>query len=183
MTGEKAPAGGQIRRLRPEDVPAAAALEQEIFGTPWSEALILDAVEKALDSEKKQNGSGKTLPLAYGAYGIFIEEELAGYLFCMAVAGEGELHRIAVRPDRRRKGAAAALMETFFQWLREVGAGAATLEVRAGNSAAAALYRRFGFREEGVRKAYYQNPTEDALIFWCHQFPLSNSENKIIIAL
>lgn len=176
MTGEKAPTGGQIRRLRPEDVPAAAALEQEIFGTPWSEALILDAVEKALDSEKKQNGSGKSLPLAYGAYGIFIEEELAGYLFCMAVAGEGELHRIAVRPDRRRKGAAAALMETFFQWLREVGAGAATLEVRAGNSAAAALYRRFGFREEGVRKAYYQNPTEDALIFWCHQFPLSNSE-------
>lgn len=155
----------QIKKLTSGDASVTAAMEKKIFGTPWSETLVLDTIEKA-----EGEASSK---LAYGAFGAWIDGALAGYLFSMSVAGEGELHRIAVDENYRKMGIAGKLMERFFSWLQECSADTAFLEVRAGNRAAVSLYKKYGFEEEGRRKAYYHNPREDALIFRCHQFPLS----------
>ena len=162
----------RIENLKEEDAALVEALEREIFGTPWSENTVLVTIQNAETSRKKQEETGEVQPFSYGAFGVREVGELLGYLFSMAVAGEGELHRIAVSPKYRRKGIADTLMNGFFSWLVSQKADAATLEVRAGNAAAVALYEKYGFKEEGRRKEYYRNPVEDALIFWCRQFPL-----------
>ncbi len=158
-----------IRNLEPEDALEAAALEQRAFGTPWSEKLITETIRQAADSRRKELGAEKPLKLSFGAIGVWKETRLAGYLFAMIVDGEGELHRIAVLPEFRRMGIAGLLMEAFLSWMKERGTGAATLEVRQGNTAAVSLYEKYGFREEGRRKDYYRNPTEDARIFWLRE--------------
>lgn len=147
-----------IRRLQPEDTEAVVLLERRIFGEPWTENMVSESICQAEE---------QTAALAHGAFGWFENGVLAGYLFSMAVAGEGELHRIAAAPEYRRHGIGKKLMEQFFSWLEEQSCTAAFLEVRAGNEAAIALYEACGFRETGKRRAYYHNPTEDARLFCC----------------
>lgn len=91
---------------------------------------------------------------------------LAGYGAACAVAGEGEIQRIAVLPAFRRHGLGRELLEELGKALHEKGAGAVTLEVRKSNVPARKLYISAGFREEAVRKDYYRNPKEDAVIMW-----------------
>jgi ribosomal-protein-alanine N-acetyltransferase len=89
---------------------------------------------------------------------------LSGYI-CVWVVGE-ELHvnNLAVDPRWRRRGIAGALLEAALDHGRLQGARRAFLEVRASNMAAQGLYRRYGFEAAGVRKRYYDHPTEDAVI-------------------
>lgn len=92
--------------------------------------------------------------------------ELIAYSVVWHVLDELHIQNIAVDPAFRRKGVANALLNHVLAAARAEGATGATLEVRASNSAARALYDRFGFQTEAVRKNYYQNPTDDALILW-----------------
>lgn len=150
----------QIRPLCRENAATVAALERKIFGTPWSEKTVEESIVRGESQER---------PGAfYAALGAFLKDELAGYLFAMAVAGEGELHRIGTVPAFRRKGVGDALMEAVVSWISYCGGGSIWLEVRAGNKAAVSLYKKHGFLETGRRKNYYQNPTEDACIFVYH---------------
>ncbi len=149
--------GRQVRPLGPEDAQNVASLEREIFSDPWS----FPTVERAIEQACGENTSS----LSYGAYGVWTEGRLRGYFFSMAVAGEGELHRIAVSGDARREGLGSVLMDRFFRWLEECGCGTAFLEVREGNLPAAALYRKSGFVQYGRRRNYYREPEEDALLF------------------
>src|SRR3546814_19973189 len=84
----------------------------------------------------------------------------------MLVAGDGHVTNVGVDPGHRRQGIATRLMLELVRRGLEEGAEALTLEVRASNTAAQELYRHFGFVPAGVRKNYYSDANEDALIMW-----------------
>jgi len=92
--------------------------------------------------------------------------ELIGYSVVWLVIDELDIHNVAVDPAYRRTGVAKTLLERVLSEARASGATSATLEVRASNAPALALYEHFGFKQEGVRPAYYREPVEDALILW-----------------
>lgn len=89
-----------------------------------------------------------------------------GFAGALLVAGEAHVTTIAVDPDHQGRAVATRLLLALIRRAGELGVGAVTLEVRASNEAALALYRRFGFVPEGVRKGYYSKPIEDALVLW-----------------
>ena len=129
-------------------VSQVAQLEKKCFSAPWSEA----SLEAALFDPQ--------------ASFIVAEAEdgyILGYAGLHVVLDEGYIDNVAVDEDARRHGVASALLDVFCRF------GAAqlaflTLEVRASNEAAIALYRKYGFVEAGRRKSYYSDPKEDALI-------------------
>ena len=90
---------------------------------------------------------------------------VVGLVIGRRAADEFELLNLAVSPAYRRRGIAAALLDFAFREACKAGVRKVFLEVRAGNDAAIAFYRALGFSESGLRKAYYQNPAEDALLF------------------
>ena len=89
---------------------------------------------------------------------------VAGFIVSRLVAGELHVNNVAVRPEFRRHGLAARLLEAVLTHGRRGGAQIAFLEVRAGNAAAQGLYRRCGFQVTGRRRRYYRQPEEDALL-------------------
>jgi ribosomal-protein-alanine N-acetyltransferase len=93
-----------------------------------------------------------------------VDGKVVGYILATAAADEGEILIVGVDPAARRQGVAAALLTDALAGLRAAGAKAVFLEVRRGNKAAVALYNRFGFGEAGVRKGYYSDTGEDALL-------------------
>jgi [ribosomal protein S18]-alanine N-acetyltransferase len=137
-----------VRAAAATDLPALAEIEEAAFADPWSagglaaeldhpEALILVAVDG--------------------------ESGVCGYAAFRRLAEEAELLRVAVRPGRRRRGIAQLLVSAGLAHLEALETSACHLEVRAGNGAAAALYRSLGFAVVGRRRAYY-NDGEDALL-------------------
>ena len=96
--------------------------------------------------------------------------EPAAYANFRFLSGEGELMRIAVLPEYRGRGYSRKLMERLEESARAAGAQELTLEVRESNEAALHLYKSCGFRVEAVRKDYYRNPKENALILWKRGF-------------
>jgi ribosomal-protein-alanine N-acetyltransferase len=138
----------RIRRLAYGDLPAVISIERRSFPTPWSLAMFVLELSKP---------SGICLAIAG-------ERGLAGYLVCSRYADVWHLMNIAIAPDHRRQGLATELMLRLFE---EAGPGARfTLEVRASNRTAIAMYERFGFRPAGHRRRYYHDNGEDALIMW-----------------
>lgn len=157
-----------IRNLTKEDIPAVTAMEERCFGDNWSSGIVESSIGQAMKSEEAWIQNGAADPVSYGAIGLFTDRKLIGYLFAMSVIGEGELHRIAILPEMRGQGLSILLMDEFFVWLKKQKDNAVTLEVRGGNTPAISLYQKYGFQEEGRRKNYYKNPTEDAVIMWNH---------------
>lgn len=147
----------ELRLMTEGDVAQVTALEQVCFSDAWSEKLVADLLDSSYDE----------------AWVLSCENgEIAGYINLRFLAGEGELMRIAVRPEYRGLGLSKLLMDRMMQSAREQDAPELTLEVRAGNEAAIGLYQSYGFISEAVRKGYYHNPTEDALIMWLHGLPV-----------
>jgi [ribosomal protein S18]-alanine N-acetyltransferase len=142
-----------VRPLVYGDLPAVLAIERRSFQTPWSLAMFVLELSKP---------SGICLCVGSG-------DQLVGYLVCSRYADVWHLMNIAVTPDHRRRGIATVLMENLFE---EAGEDARyTLEVRASNSAAIAMYERFGFRPSGHRRRYYHDNGEDALVMWLEPKP------------
>ena len=129
-------------------VPQVAALEALCFSDPWS--------EKSVASEL-------TNPLAYWLVAVK-EERVAGYVGSQTVLDETDMMNIAVHPDFRRQGIAEDLVDALVAALREKGSHCLTLEVRESNAPAIRLYEKMGFEQVGLRKNYYRNPRENALI-------------------
>ena len=125
-----------------------AALERECFSTPWSEAMLtevlFDSQASFIVAESEEGG-------------------VLGYAGLQVVLDEGYIDNIAVEPNARRHGVASALLDVFCRF-GEANLAFLTLEVRASNAPAIALYRKHGFEEAGRRKNYYTKPTEDAII-------------------
>ena len=139
----------RLRRLSYADLPAAISIERRSFPTPWSLAMFVLELSKP----------GGICLAAEDADG-----ELIGYLVCARYDDVWHLMNVAIAPDRRREGIAKALIARLFD---EAGPGARyTLEVRVSNAPAITLYERAGFHATGVRRGYYTDNREDALIMW-----------------
>lgn len=127
---------------------AVAALEQICFSDPWPEAAVSSELEN---------------PLSYWL--VALEgETVVGYVGSQTVLGEADIMNVAVAPSHRRRGIAADLLQRLKNDLAERGVYSLTLEVRASNDAAIALYRLLGYVQVGRRPGYYHKPKEDALI-------------------
>jgi ribosomal-protein-alanine N-acetyltransferase len=137
-----------IRALTYSDLPQVIAIERRAFPTPWSLAMFVLELSKP---------SGICLA-------AIDDGALVGYLICSRYDQVWHLMNIAVDPPARRRGIAGSLLGRM---LERAGPGAPyTLEVRASNAAAIALYERFGFQSAGTRPRYYQDTGEDAMIMW-----------------
>jgi ribosomal-protein-alanine N-acetyltransferase len=138
----------RIRRLSYPDLPRVMAIERRAFPTPWSLAMFVLELSKP---------AGICLTAVR-------EGELVGYLVCSRYESVWHLMNVSVDPDHRRVGIATALLADL---LDRVGPHAQlTLEVRHSNTPAIELYERFSFRAAGLRRRYYQDNGEDALIMW-----------------
>ena len=131
-----------------DHVTQVAALECACFSMPWSE----NAIRGEL-----------TNPLSLWIVAVD-GETIAGYVGSQSVMGEADMMNIAVSTQYRRKGIAQELVERLVAQLREKDVYSLTLEVRASNEPAKALYSKLGFAPVGRRPNYYRNPKEDALI-------------------
>lgn len=140
-----------IERLQASDVDALHILEQQCFTIPWS--------RQSLWEDVVQN------PCALYA-GAFCDDQLIGYAGIWHILDEGHITNVAVTPRYRKQGVGRLLMQTLIYWMEQRDVHSITLEVRPSNSAALALYRAFGFTEQGRRKGYYPDTGEDALILW-----------------
>jgi ribosomal-protein-alanine N-acetyltransferase len=139
----------QIRSLAYSDLPAVAAIERRAFPTPWSIAMFVLELSKPT-----------TLCLAAARDG-----QLVGYTVCSRYDTVWHVMNIAVAPEARRQGIASALLRELYARAGDERAQF-TLEVRRSNQAALDLYHRDGFRVAGLRRRYYQDNGEDALIMW-----------------
>ena len=138
-----------ILPMRPEDISAVAALEQGSDGA-WSEGSLADELHR---------------PGGWQYIGLFRHDSPPVCYACGHVVDrEAELYRIAVVTDRRHQGIGSDFLRTLLHMLAEGGVESCWLEVRASNTAAIGLYRKLGFTAEGVRKKYYTDPPEDAII-------------------
>lgn len=138
----------QIIPMNESHVAQVAALEAICFSDPWS--------EKSVASEL-------TNPLSYWLVAVD-GERVAGYVGSQTVLDETDMMNIAVHPDYRRQGLAERLVDSLVAGLREKGSRCLTLEVRQSNTPAIGLYEKLGFTQIGLRKNYYRNPREHALI-------------------
>jgi ribosomal-protein-alanine N-acetyltransferase len=137
-----------LEKMNPAHVPQIAQLEKICFSDPWSE----NSIASELDNK-----------LAFWL--VATEgETVAGYIGSQTVMEETDMMNVAVHPDFRRQGIAEALVNGLVEHLKAMGSRCLTLEVRASNAPAIALYEKLGFTEIGRRKNYYRNPREDALI-------------------
>lgn len=129
-------------------VTQVAELEKRCFPDPWSERSIASELSNQL-----------ALWLVAEDNGV-----VTGYIGSQTVPDESDMMNVAVHPDYRRRGIAEALVNTLCDALKERGSVSLTLEVRASNEPAKALYEKLGFEQVGRRPNYYRNPKEDALI-------------------
>ncbi len=136
-----------IRAMTEHDVDAVAQLELENFSSPWTPAMILEELAGECSHYFVAEEEGKVI--GYGGMQIILDE---GYVTNIAVS-----HKV------RRRGVASAILSRML----EEPLSFLSLEVRKSNAPAIALYHKFGFSECGLRRGYYTNPTEDALILTC----------------
>ena len=137
-----------LENMNASHVAQIAQLEKICFSDPWSERSVASELENKLS-----------------CWLVAMEgEQVAGYIGSQTVCGETDMMNVAVHPDHRRKGIAETLILTLIAQLKAMESRCLTLEVRASNAPAIALYEKLGFSEIGRRKNYYRNPREDALI-------------------
>ena len=137
-----------IVHMNESHVAQVAALEKICFSDPWSENSVASELKNPLSCWLVAEEDG----------------EVAGYVGSQTVMDESDMMNVAVHPDYRRKGIAEKLVMELVEALKKRDSRCLTLEVRASNEPARALYGKLGFVQVGLRKNYYRNPREDALI-------------------
>ena len=138
----------RIIPMNKDHVSQIAHLEAQCFSDPWSEKSIASELENPLSLWLVAEENGRVW----------------GYVGSQTVLDESDMMNVAVDPMFRRQGIARALIETLIAELSKMGSRCLRLEVRVSNENARALYARMGFQQLGLRKNYYHNPKEDALI-------------------
>jgi ribosomal-protein-alanine N-acetyltransferase len=139
-----------IRRLDLADLDAVDVIEQRAYPTPWSRAMFASELAKPTSI----------------CLGAFEGDELVGYIVNSRYVDAWHVMNVAVDPDRRRRGIASHLLERLFELTLGDERRGYTLEVRISNDAAIRLYERLGFEARGLRRGYYTDNREDALIMW-----------------
>ncbi|MGE5274246.1 MAG: ribosomal protein S18-alanine N-acetyltransferase [Verrucomicrobiota bacterium] len=139
-----------IRRLQLRDLTAIEKIERRAYPTPWSRSMFAGELSKPSSI----------------CLGAFEDDVLLGYLITSRYVDAWHVMNVAVVPDRQRRGIASALLRRLFELTADDDRRGYTLEVRVSNSRAIALYERLGFEQRGVRRGYYTDNREDALIMW-----------------
>ena len=137
-----------IRPFTLADIPAVAAIERVTFPDPWPESFFASEITAAMAHSRVAEREGA----------------LAGYSVAWLGVGSGHLGNLAVIPGARRHGVASLLLDDLIEQAVRLGVESVTLEVRVSNFAAQGLYRRHGFRLAGLRRRYYRDTEEDALV-------------------
>ena len=139
-----------VRQMEEADLGSVARIEASIFSKPWSEEGFRDSLKlpNTVYLVAEQDGS------------------IAGYIGMLCVLDEGEITNVAVAEGFRRQGIGERLLSSLLQAGRKEGVDSFTLEVRESNSSARRLYRKLGCQEEGIRRNFYEKPTEDAILMW-----------------
>lgn len=146
-----AEANVEYRLMTVDDIPLVQLVERKCFTTPWSRSIFV--------SELTRNDNA--------IYAVaLVGERIVGYAGVWIILDEGHITNIGVDPSFQRQGIGQGLMDMITRLAVERGAVAMTLEVRVSNFSAQALYTKLGFVPRGIRKEYYQDDKEDALIMW-----------------
>lgn len=140
----------RIRPMTDGDLDVVLAIERASFSSPWSRAMF--------GAELHENAFARFFVAEQG-----VPAEIVGYVGGWLILDELHILSVAVRPDLRQRGIALALLDRLFQ-AGAVPVMKASLEVRRSNAAARAIYERIGFRRVGVRRGYYSEPQEDAVL-------------------
>ncbi|MBN8210877.1 ribosomal protein S18-alanine N-acetyltransferase [Bacillus sp. NTK071] len=140
-----------FRSMTVEDIEAVMHIEQATFPTPWSRT--------AFYNEVVINHFATYLLLEVG-------EDIAGYCGVWVIIDEAHITNIALHPDFRGMKLGEALLKRAIDFAKSRGALKMTLEVRVSNTIAQNLYRKYGFEEGSIRKNYYTDNQEDALVMW-----------------
>ena len=143
----------ELRRLTLSDLDEVERIERESYTTPWSRAMFAGELAKP---------SSPSL----GAFEAEARGRLVGYLIISRYVDAWHIMNIAVTTPYRRRGIATAMLNELFRVTEEDPRRGYTLEVRVSNTTAIALYERAGFQITGLRRGYYTDNREDALIMW-----------------
>ena len=141
----------ELRRLEARDLDAVEEIERASYPTPWSRGMFAAELQKPSS-------------LALGAYRD--SGELVGYAIVSRYIDAWHVMNVAVDPVYRRRGVARELLERLFDVTATDPRRGYTLEVRVSNTDAIRLYERLGFEARGIRRGYYTDNREDALIMW-----------------
>ena len=140
----------EIRALALSDLDGIEDIEHRSYDTPWSRSMF----------------AGELAKPASLCLGAFEGEQLGGYLIVSRYVDAWHVMNVAVDPDQRGRGVATMLLERLFDLTAADARRGYTLEVRVTNRKAIQLYERLGFSSRGVRRGYYTDNREDALIMW-----------------
>jgi [ribosomal protein S18]-alanine N-acetyltransferase len=143
----------ELRRLTLADLAAIERIERRAYPTPWSRSMFAGEL-------------AKTSSICLGAFDSAEGELLVGYLIISRYADAWHVMNVAVHDDYRGQGIATKLLTELFELTAGDGRRGYTLEVRVSNRGAIRLYERLGFVARGVRRGYYTDNREDALIMW-----------------
>jgi [ribosomal protein S18]-alanine N-acetyltransferase len=137
--------------MREEDIDQIVNIEKLSFATPWS--------KESFYNELNKN--------QFATYVVIEDsEKIIGYCGVWLIVDEAHITNIAILPEYRGRKLGDALLAKVITTVKEMGAKSVTLEVRVTNTVAQNLYRKFGFENGGIRKNYYSDNQEDALVMW-----------------
>jgi len=145
------PRSFRMRRMNRRDLPEILAIERRSFSNPWPPSTF----------EGEIQNESISFPV------VAVDEatgRIAGYVIYWLICEEVQINNVAVHPDFRRRRVAEVMLREILAALPSAGGGFVSLEVRSGNTAARSLYDKLGFKPIGVRKEYYSNPVEDAVV-------------------
>jgi ribosomal-protein-alanine N-acetyltransferase len=142
--------GLAIQRLDLADVDAIDEIEQQSMPAPWSRMMFVSEIAKPTSI----------------CLGAFVDDALVAYVIVSRYVDAWHVMNLVVAPENRRGGIATRLLNAVFESAGDDDTRGFTLEVRVSNDAAIDLYERLGFRGQGVRRGYYTDNREDALIMW-----------------
>ena len=145
-----------IRRMELKDLDTVAAIEAATFARPWSRA--------SFEQELTRNVAARYLVAE-------LEGQVVGYAGAWIILDESHVTNIAIEETFRGRGIGKQLTAGLMQYLSNLGAAYATLEVRVSNERAQNLYRSLGFVSIGKRKKYYEDNNEDAFLMVCDHMP------------
>ena len=137
-----------LREMLVDDLDQVMEIENRLFSPPWTKEGFFTYLTRK------------------DAMFLVVEEkgEILAYCGLLMVLAEGDITNVAVRPDRQREGIGHFLMDSLIRLAQQQGITTIHLEVRVGNETAIRLYERMGFTRDGIRKKYYTDPVEDAIL-------------------